>query len=220
MFKSVVMVCSLVCLLFAAPAWAAKALVGNFVVNELGDNLRVVVKNETSFRIDIIEDAFEDIFLLMVDGKRWVVGRDDDESEWEAVDFGALAAYMVDTDALEADAYGKAVITKAKGQKVAGIAGESFTAKYDDQTFNVIVTKNADVATLTNAIFMFLNEVDDDDIKTMIAIVAQIKDMNNKAYGLLQYNDAFVFKGLERQNYPDSYFALPPNVKILDLDDF
>lgn len=220
MLKYVVMVCSLVCLLSSTPAFAAKALVGNFITDGLG-GMRVVVKNETCFRIDLVEDgASEDVFLLMVDGKRWMVGRDSSESNWEAIDFEAMVTYMFETDTLGSTAAEKAIITKIGKQTVGDVAGETFKAQYGDETYELTLTKNADIVTLTKAIFMFLNGIDEDEINTMIAIVTQISDTDKKAYGLLQYGDDFVFKGLERQNYPDSYFTLPSNVNFLDLDDF
>lgn len=217
MFKYVVMVFSLVCLLSAAPAWAAKALVGNFEDEGFGGNLQVVVKNEKNFRINIDND--EDVFLLMSDGKRWLVGRDDDDSNWEAIDFDTMTESLGLIDTSGATDTGKAVITKAGEQKVGGIAGENFTVTHDDETFNLIVTKNADIVTLTNAIFGFLKGLDDNDIQAMVATLAQVSDENNKVYGLLQYDNVFVFTGLERKNYPDSYFTLPADAVFLDLND-
>lgn len=217
MFKYVVMVCALVCLLAAAPALAAKSLVGNFTYDDLGGSLQVVVKNEKNFRINIDDD--EDVFLLMTNGKRWMVGRDNDESNWEAIDFEVLMEYLFEMDALGASGYGKGVITKAGAQKVGGIDGEGFTVTYDDDTFNLIVTKNADVATLTKAIFSFLEGIDDEDIQLLVATLKQVSDENKKVYGLLQYDDDFVFNGLERKNFPDSYFTLPAEHKVLDLND-
>lgn len=219
MFKYAVMVCSLVCFLSAAPLWAAEALVGKYT-SDYFDNLQVVVKNDATFRINILEDdEAEDIFMLMADGKRWLVGRDDNESGWEAFDFESLVQFIEAMEGAQPDSSAKAVITKSGAQTVAGIAGEGFSVKYPDEAFNLVLTENKDVVVLTRAMFMFLKDIDEDDMNVLVDTVARINAENNKDYGLLQYTDDFVFTGLERKDYPDSYFTLPEGVEILDLND-
>ena len=218
MFKYVVMVGSLI-LFLAAPLWAAKVLVGNYASDDF-DNLQVVVKNDATARINILEDdEAEDIFMLLADGKRWLVGRDDSESNWEAFDFEALVQFMVAMGDTMPDVSEKAVITKSGAQTVAGIAGEGFNVKYPDETFDLVLTENADVVLLTKIIFQFFKDIDEDDLTVLVDTVARINADNNKNYGLLKYDGDFVFTGFERKDYPDSYFALPAGVEVLDIND-
>lgn len=218
MFKYIVMICSLVCFLSASPLWAAEALVGNYISDDFA-NLQAVIKNDANFRINLLEeDESDDVFMLMLDGKRWLVGRDNDESNWEALAFDELVQFVQEMDGALLDVTEKAVITKLGKQTVAGIAGESFNVKYSDESFNMVLTENADVIALTKAVFTFVKDISEDNMAMIMKAMEQIGKENNKVYGLLQCDDALVFMGLKRGDYPSSYFALPKNVDILDIN--
>lgn len=222
MFKYGLMVCSLLCCLVAAPLWAAEALVGNYASENL-DDLRIIFKSDQVFRINLAEEDGEDVFMLMSDGKRWLVGRDDDESAWEAFDFGVMADFIAAMEEPLPDLSAKAKITKAGTQTVSGIAGEVFKIQYPDgadfEDYTLVLTDNADVAALTKAMLVFFKDFDEDDLTIMTFIITRLNQENKKDYGLLVFDDDFEFKGLAREDYPDSYFALPEGVEILDFAD-
>ena len=204
--------------LMPVPLWAAETLVGHYAFDSF-DNLQVVVKNNETVRINITDDGSEVFFMLLNDGKRWMVGRDNDESVWEAFDFDALVLFMQATKEQMSDISATAEITKDGDQTVGGIAGEAFNVKYPDEHFRLVVTENAEIVTLTNAMYTIFADIDDDELAIMVQTLQSLNKENGKDYGLLQYNEEFTFLSLEQKNYPDSYFNLPENVEILGIDE-
>lgn len=223
MLKYGLMVCSLLCCLAAAPLWAAEALVGNYA-SENFDSLQIVIKNDQTFRINIVEDdEGENVFMLMADGKRWLVGRDDNESSWEAFDFDIMTDFIAAMEEPLPDLSAKAKITKAGTKTLSGIAGEIFKVQYPDgadfDDYTLVLTDNADVAKVTKAMLVFFRDIDEDELTVMAYIITRLNHENKKEYGMLAFDDEFEFTGLARQDYPDGYFALPEGVEVLDFSD-
>ena len=213
---------SLALFLMPASLWANEALVGNYTLDSF-DNLRVVVKDNATVRINIIDDGQEDVFMLLNDGKRWMVGRDDSESGWEAFDFDALAVLMQAKKNQMPDIIANAKITKGEAQTVAGIAGEIFSVEYpDENVIMMVLTENAEVATLTKAICAFLVDIvdiDEDELVILADTLERISKDNGKDYGVLQYDGIYEFVSIEHKSYSDNYFNLPGNVTILSIDE-
>lgn len=225
MFKKSVLACAvLLSLVFSANVFAAECLVGTYYFGEDDMNLAVIVKDKANARIDIMEseDGGVDIFMLITQGKKWVIGRDDNESSWEAIDFDAAMKIFAEQNKIP-DLSAKAQIEKTGPKDVNGFKGEAFDIKYpyhdfegEFEEFEMVLSDNSDVATITNVLAIFVKDIDEEDFFMAVKSLERISQENGKTYGVLQYDD-MELKSIAKAKYDDSYFTVPADAEILDM---
>lgn len=224
MFKYVATICGLVIFMFAAPLWATEALEGVYLSEQFGQ-IRVVVKDDTIYRIDLVEEDCEAVSLIAVDGKRWMVGRDDVEMPWEVLDYDAITAYFDEqTQGPAPDLSADVEIRESEVREtVAGVKGRVFIINRDDgDDLTLVLSDNAEAVKVSEKFKdLMLNIGATEDILA-IQVMERLQKEQDGHYALLKctggYFD-FELKSLKSGDFSDSYFALPENVKMMTIEE-
>lgn len=205
--------------LLPAPLWAAKALEGTYASEQLG-LLKIVIKNDDTYRIDIIEDDEEPISMMVIGGKRWVVGRDDPDTPWEVLDYDAVLTHFADEMTTLPDMSKDADIAKPTTQTVGKFKGQAFKVDYPDEgDFMLVLSDDKDVAKVSKLILALMKEIGEDEIVMAAYVMERLAGEQQKDFGLLVCEDDYELKNLEYKDYPDSYFMLPENKKIMTVEE-
>lgn len=216
---------ALIMFLIPLPVWAAKCLVGEYIIyDEIV--IKTIVKDKDTIRIDIgtgDDDGFG-MYFLAVMGKRWMAGHDDG-GEWEIIDFDLLT----ETDGFGShnelrDFSANAKIAQPVNASVNGFKGRSFAVEYfydndyvDEFTF--VLSENADVVAVTRALNVFARDIYYDDVLIPVKLIGRIAKERGKEQGLLQYND-LQLKSITKASFNDDYFTLPKDGVLIDVTEF
>lgn len=202
-------------LLASLNAWAVEALEGVYDCPRLG-RLRIVVKDDATYRIDRTEPEGEITSFIATGGRRWIVLEYYD-GEWGLLDYDAL---VKNDDAPDLSA--AAAIMEGANRTVAGFKGRVLRVGHSGQTdLEVVVTDDADVVVVSEKLLDLLKNIGYDDARLAVNVIARQGEEQGRRLGLLQWSDAngyacgYELKSLKRDDFPDIYFALPVNVKML-----
>lgn len=220
MFKYVTTICGLAIFMFAAPLWAVEALEGVYLSEQFGQ-IRVVVKDDAIYRIDIMEEGRETVSLIACEGKRWMVGRDEAETPWEVLDYDAVIAYF---DQPPPDLSADVVVRESEAQEtVAGVHGRVFIISHDDgEDLTLVLSDNVEAVKVSKKFGGLMQDIGRDEDIMVKQVVERLQKERGGHYALLKctggYFD-FELKSLKSGDFADSYFALPENVKMMTVEE-
>lgn len=225
MFKYVAIICSLTIFMFSAPLWAAEALEG--VYSEPYGIIKVVVKDDANYRVDILEEGDEPVVVMAVGGKRWLIlGRSDAETPWKATDYDAMLEYYRQTESALPDLSAAAIIMETGVQTLGKFEGTAFNVNHPtEEDLALVLSDDPDVVKISGRLLDLLQ----DNASPADVLTAYVTKRLGREYetnfGLLRSNGPeqvqryYELQSLERRDFPASYFALPENVKIMTIEE-
>lgn len=207
---------SLALLLLAAPVQAD--LLGRYSLPG-NNNLEIYYQDERSIRVNLASQGYmlfsgEQMYMVMQQGGMQIA--------MDVRQMGDMVAGMRD------QAVGKGVDPSTlvpqientgREETVAGYQGLVHQVTVGQNRTEMVLTKDADVAKITDAFITAMTRVGSvmrpEDRKAATAAIDQLKATGFT--GLLRQSDGVQLQSIETTDRPDSFYRLPPNTPLIQM---
>lgn len=208
--------CLIALCLIVSPAWAD--IVARYAIKDGGD-MTLSYRDANHVRLQVAEDSF----MLLADGKVWMVNRDG--KAWTAMDMSEMGKMM---QGFKMPGMGKESAGQSAGndvtfkktgrtETIAGYTGNVYEVndKSAGERWEVVLTDHDDVTAASKAFVAFSGAMASGMGMTGFN-PAQVMDTiaSHVETGLLRQDDNMRLTAIDTGKQADSVFALPPGTKI------